>query len=383
MSTILKALRRLEEEKVQQEAVRLENEVVAPAPAVRTRWPIAVASLAGLLFGTAALVWVLRGPAPQTTSEVASAPSSANVTAPTGGPAERSNARVPGAADRALAAQRPDDTWAAPRDADANRTSRATEGAATAAALAAAETSRSGAGTPSQEEASSPPPIPQRMARSREVPSALDTPEASTLEAPGRGAESSRRDAGGADVPSQPTRSIASTRTATQPPPRVAKTKAEDATADPSRAASTSPRRPAESATNHVAAAVTTPDPGAATPPAVSSPAADTPAEVAAIDRSGPSEALEPRADPQTGELSEPIPRIQRSAIPQIYVTRTTWHPDPTRRQAVVRVDDDKTLLKLREGDAVGPLVVKEIRPSGVLFVGNGVEIQTRIMGAR
>ncbi len=35
--------------------------------------------------------------------------------------------------------------------------------------------------------------------------------------------------------------------------------------------------------------------------------------------------------------------------------------------------------LRLKEGDAVGPLVIEAIRPGGVLFSHDGVEIEYRV----
>jgi len=79
---------------------------------------------------------------------------------------------------------------------------------------------------------------------------------------------------------------------------------------------------------------------------------------------------------------SEAEPRVAAvSPAPEVWVERTSWHPTPAKRSALVRVGADAT-LELREGDAVGGLVVKEIRPSGVLFLRDGAELK-RAVGER
>jgi hypothetical protein len=91
-----------------------------------------------------------------------------------------------------------------------------------------------------------------------------------------------------------------------------------------------------------------------------------------------------PRAEPPPGPAppaaeSEPI---LRSPVPTVYVERTIWHPMAERRVAVVALEGNDETLELHEGDAVGPLVVGKIEPSGVFFVHDGVELRRRV-GAR
>jgi len=57
-------------------------------------------------------------------------------------------------------------------------------------------------------------------------------------------------------------------------------------------------------------------------------------------------------------------------------VESTRWHPASEKRSARVRVQGRKDPLELREGDAVGVLVVSEIQPSGVVFLYGGREIR-------
>jgi hypothetical protein len=68
--------------------------------------------------------------------------------------------------------------------------------------------------------------------------------------------------------------------------------------------------------------------------------------------------------------------------VPTVYVERTIWHPMAERRVAVVALEGNDQTLELHEGDAVGPLVVGKIEPSGVFFVHDGVELRRRV-GAR
>ena len=74
-------------------------------------------------------------------------------------------------------------------------------------------------------------------------------------------------------------------------------------------------------------------------------------------------------------------PPALRSRVPDLQVERTEWHPKPERRVAVVDVPGRPGPVKLHEGDAVGPLVVVEIEPSGVVFRHEGVEFR-RPVGA-
>ena len=55
-------------------------------------------------------------------------------------------------------------------------------------------------------------------------------------------------------------------------------------------------------------------------------------------------------------------------------VERTQWHPSPERRVAWVEVEGMTALREVREGERVGPYVVREIEAAAVLFAdGNAV----------
>jgi hypothetical protein len=85
-----------------------------------------------------------------------------------------------------------------------------------------------------------------------------------------------------------------------------------------------------------------------------------------------PEPALEPPAP-------EATPSVPRHTLPDLIVKRTVWHPQPSRRIAVLQLADDPTSLELREGDAIGPMVLVEIEPTGVTFLHEGVEVRRRV----
>jgi hypothetical protein len=78
------------------------------------------------------------------------------------------------------------------------------------------------------------------------------------------------------------------------------------------------------------------------------------------------------------------IPTVVRSQVPDVLVKRTVWHPDGTRREAVVEVlgGEVPRTVRMREGESLGALQLAEIRPSSVTFIHDGVELMRRV-GAR
>jgi hypothetical protein len=105
------------------------------------------------------------------------------------------------------------------------------------------------------------------------------------------------------------------------------------------------------------------------------------PAEVAA--RSGP----QPPPPPQAAvPVAEPPPVAAKRAVappppsaPAVQVERTSWHPKPERRVAWVRLEGSAAAREVHEGDALGALVVQEIRPSAVVFLHGSEELQRRV----
>jgi hypothetical protein len=73
------------------------------------------------------------------------------------------------------------------------------------------------------------------------------------------------------------------------------------------------------------------------------------------------------------------VAKVARTPRPDVVVERTLWHPQPARRQAFVRVPGRAEALALREGDAVGTLVVREIEPAAVVFLNGSVELRLRV----
>jgi hypothetical protein len=73
------------------------------------------------------------------------------------------------------------------------------------------------------------------------------------------------------------------------------------------------------------------------------------------------------------------VERLDRRGQLDVSVVGTTWHPTAERRSAKVRLLSNDELLTLREGDAVGAFVVQEISPSAVVFSAGGVEIRRRV----
>ena len=104
-----------------------------------------------------------------------------------------------------------------------------------------------------------------------------------------------------------------------------------------------------------------------------SAPAPSTPVETAAVVPKPASTATSALIPAAIREPEQEV--IQRAEIPTLNVEKTIWHPDADRRVAVVKLVDAEEVLRLKEGDAVGPLVVKAIKPGSVLFNHDGIEI--------
>jgi hypothetical protein len=75
---------------------------------------------------------------------------------------------------------------------------------------------------------------------------------------------------------------------------------------------------------------------------------------------------------------AKPAPPPAPSA-PAVLVERTSWHPSAERRTAWVSVEGISATRELHEGEAVGALVVKEIRPSSVVFLHGADTLQRRV----
>jgi hypothetical protein len=76
--------------------------------------------------------------------------------------------------------------------------------------------------------------------------------------------------------------------------------------------------------------------------------------------------------------VAKPIAEPKAPPGPEAHVDSTTWHPDAARRLAVVSTPD-RGEVTLREGDAIGELVVLRIEPAAVVFLYEGREVSRRV----
>jgi hypothetical protein len=115
----------------------------------------------------------------------------------------------------------------------------------------------------------------------------------------------------------------------------------------------------------------------AATEPA---PAQETPPRPAAHPQTTKTASPPPTASkPATGSAVEPDHQVVlRAKLPDLRVRSTIWHPQGSRRVAMVEVDAGG-VIELSEGDVVGPLVVESIKPGGVVFGHDGVSVLHKV----
>jgi hypothetical protein len=102
-----------------------------------------------------------------------------------------------------------------------------------------------------------------------------------------------------------------------------------------------------------------------------------------------PPQAAAPVVKPPRVAASAPAPKPPVAAkrapappppsAPAVQVERTSWHPKPGRRVAWVRLEGSSVVREVHEGDALGTLVVKEIRPSAVVFLHGAEQLQRRV----
>jgi hypothetical protein len=185
------------------------------------------------------------------------------------------------------------------------------------------------------------------------------------------------------DVPSAPSRARLDDAAVSPTPAVSAQRKARSIRSLPEAAPSTVAATAAAATATDIATAT---DDAAAVPPdreRVTGPlaAADRASSEATFRSSTPREASESRptyAEAQAREAA-PVERIDHRGLPDLVVVRTSWHPDASRRSAKVRVIETDETLTLREGDAVGGLVIEEITPSSVLFQAGEVEIRRKV----
>jgi hypothetical protein len=110
------------------------------------------------------------------------------------------------------------------------------------------------------------------------------------------------------------------------------------------------------------------------------------PAEGVAVARPGSARPrpIEPEPEPILEEeivLEEEIgaPEPVARATAPVRVERTQWHPSPDRRVAWVEVEGTTALREVREGERIGPYVVRSIEPAAVLFSEGSVRVRREV----
>jgi hypothetical protein len=378
MSTILKALRRLEQEKSTRSDRPLGEAVAggapAPAPPATTsrRWPV----FAGLAIGVivlgaaafAALQWRGGGEAPEPV-EIAAVPVTPEA------PAAKAPARKSSAPARAQAntpnqkrlsrqarnrGAEPSAPIELPRQASASDVAR----------HGPPPTSRAGA---SQTPAASARPVvtqqPGAAPASSGEPVMIDLSQLEALQAAARAGSGASAPETIAAAP------VVATPAETSPPP------AEVAKPSPP------PEPESKAAPVEVAVARPAPKPAPTLAPSVAKKSAPPPKAAPE-----PQPKVEPKPEPKAEPEPEPKaprsfarkspPRPSSRPSPKVYVSRTVWHPDASRRLAYVELEGRDGAVPVREGESIGPLVVTEIAPTGVSFDDRGSEL-TRRVGAR
>jgi hypothetical protein len=85
-----------------------------------------------------------------------------------------------------------------------------------------------------------------------------------------------------------------------------------------------------------------------------------------------------PEVEPDFVDEDVPTARVARGPSP-VRVERTQWHPSPERRVAWVEVAAVTALREVREGERVGPYVVREIEAAAVLFADGNAELRREV----
>lgn len=379
MSTILKALRRLEQEKSTQSDRPL-GEAVAntPAPPAAARsispWLVAGLSLAVAFTATVATFWLLS-------SDETASPAESVAAADAGDEAiEKPRAdRRPTQTRPEIAARRE-----AARRAQAARAKRGAERAADelpAAALTSdvAVLAPAPIAPTEEEEPPAPTPPPPTLAfRSNEPPRpglAAFRPDVTGILPTTVSPQGLRIEPVEASMPTaQEIAEIAAASEAGDPIPEIVVAARETAPipAVPEIAAP----EPQKTAVPEVAAPA---PPKTAAPEVVAAVVEEPKSQTSA---SPPPKAPVAKAPAPKSVVSKPAVSKRKAAPPpepEVFVARTVWHPIADRRVAVVEFGGNGEAVELREGDLIGPLVVGEIEPSGVYFTNNGVELRRRV----
>jgi hypothetical protein len=224
------------------------------------------------------------------------------------------------------------------------------------------------------------PPVPASVVTAA-APIAAAAPPSNAVASPSQNAEIARAVPAAQATPSAPpTMPPTSTTSAMPTPPPT----------QPTQSARVTPTAPPTPAPTVAAPPVLAPPTRAAAPvpiPVAAPVARPTPTDVAARRPAEgvPSDATSSPPAPSSRALPpEPVPsadvkRVAPAGLPEITVVRTAWHPKPERRSAKVRIVETDELVTVREGDEVEGLVLQEITPSAVVFSAGDVEIRRRV----
>lgn len=394
MSTILKALQRLEDEKSARVERTLDEQVAArpPVPGPRRWLLVALALLGGVVAGSSAL-FVLRGLDASDTSDTSAAavkPSAASAPAVAAAPPARPLPRV-GSAPPRPEPERSVPAWSdSAADAEAASDDVATVKRVEPRRLDHSEIARPGLRTPAG-------------LNTEDTAVALEAVRAA-LEAANENLQAARDGKPRRLADAQPARSSAPPLTSSASPERSsASTRATISPLAPMASPSGVESGPPPDARDVAASAVEAPV--APIPEVQAKP--DVPAKrPVAAEPARPAKVLPPRpgaaalakrarvaAPPTVVAVAEPAVAaaetavaggaesrtVVRAAPPTVFVESTMWHPTPGRRSAMVEVAGDGGPIQVHEGDAIGTLVVVEIQPTGVFFDHEGVELRRRV----
>ncbi|MFP8870896.1 MAG: hypothetical protein VCB43_05405 [Myxococcota bacterium] len=75
------------------------------------------------------------------------------------------------------------------------------------------------------------------------------------------------------------------------------------------------------------------------------------------------------------------LPEANTNAVPRFAISGTTWHPYRQRRTADISVETaaGTRTVEVREGEMLGPMKVSEIGPTSIIFLHEGKVIKRRI----
>ena len=358
MSTILKALRRLEQEKAASTDGRpLREEIAGALPAAEPRpsrrWGLAALSLVlGLAAGGSAILWMNRDGGDEMPT-VAAAPSSGTRAA------VRAEALPPAAARRA---ERP------PGDVPPRAEAAAPAGGAlpTDAFASPVEVVERPAALPRLSD-----PSPVEPARAPK-PGQRRPVEDSSAAARARRALADAAAAGVIDPNERRPTAEGVLDTIERPPTAEAALAAGPQRAEPAeppplpRREAPSPRPAPEVAPAPAPSPRAAPAPAPAPAPKATPAPKPAPSQVAAAE---PAPKPEPRP---AAKPKPPAPAPEVAPLPGLLVEKTLWHPRPERRSAWLRLEGEDASRRVVEGDVVSGLLVAEIEPSGIVLERDG-----------